>query len=62
MKKLTNPITKVVGNVTSSITYNTMTSYVYVATKPVKNIPNTVKNTTTKATDKVKSLIPKKNK
>lgn len=53
MKKLLNPITKVAGTVTSSITYNTMTSYAYVGKKAVCNTANNMKNKTTKTINKL---------
>ena len=62
MKKLLNPITKVTGTVTSSITYNTMTSYTYLGKKAVCNTANNVKNKTTKTIDNVKTKLTKKDK
>jgi hypothetical protein len=62
MKKLLNPITKVTGAVTSSITYNTMTSYTYIGKKKVCNTANNVKNKTTKTIDNVKTKLTKKDK
>ena len=53
MKKLLNPITKVTGAVTSSITYNTMTSYTYIGKKKVNECKGYVKEHPVAATAKV---------
>ena len=53
MKKLLNPITKVTGAVTSSITYNTMTCYTDMGRKKVNECKSYVKEHPVAATAKV---------
>ena len=60
--KIKNAVNKTTGAVTSSITYNTMTSYTYLGKKAVCNTANNVKNKTTKTIDNVKTKLTKKDK